>query len=48
VANDIRWKSMASKQDIDHLDRLSQMPLLVLSINVTMHKCPAFTLPSSA
>ena len=36
VANNIRWKSMASKRDVIHLDRLSQMPLHVLPVNVTM------------
>lgn len=37
MTNDIRWKSMASKRDAIHLDRLSQMPLhALLPVNVTM------------
>ena len=40
VANNIRWKSMASKRDVIHLDRLSQMPLHVLPVNVTMPITP--------
>jgi len=34
VAYVIRWKSMADKEDVIHLHRLSQMP--VLPVNVTM------------
>ena len=40
VDNNIRWKSMASKRDVIHLDRLSQMPLHVLPVNVTMPPPP--------
>ena len=36
VANNIRWKSTASKRDVIHLDGLSQMPLHVLPVNVIM------------
>jgi hypothetical protein len=36
VANNIRWKLMASKRDVIHLERPSQMPLHVLPVNVTM------------
>jgi hypothetical protein len=36
VANDIRWKSMACEGDVSHRDRLPQMPVSVLPVNVTM------------
>ena len=36
MANDARGKSVALKADVVHLDRLPQMPLLVLTVNVAM------------
>jgi hypothetical protein len=36
VVNDIRWKSMPGKGDVIHLHTLSQMPVPVLPVNVTM------------
>ncbi len=38
MANDVRWKSVTLKTDVVHLDRLPQMPVRVLPVNVTMPK----------
>ena len=36
MANDVRWEAVALKADFVHLDRLPQMPVRVISVNVTM------------
>ena len=36
MTNDIRWELVALKADFVHLDRLLQMPVRVLPVNVTM------------
>jgi hypothetical protein len=38
MANDVWWKMVTLKADVVHLDRLPQMPVRVLPVNVTMPK----------
>jgi hypothetical protein len=36
MANDVWWEAVALKADFVHVDRLPQMPVRVISVNVTM------------